>query len=332
MRKGKRLRVLLVSVISACAPVAPAPVVLAPSPQDGGLMAFVPAPVLSLLAIDLLHLRGSPWAKNVLESAAPAAGRQSRGFDEIADVDRWVFARVSAPGSGIAVLELGRGRFDRDRVEASFRTRHPSAQEHRFGPARGLADSEAAIAFPKDDLLALGPVWAVEAALRTGARRADAALGSIPERWLAEATAAVEQEAGAGRAAVEMWLRLDDTTRAELTAVLGSAEGIDWVGGRLALANEARAVLVAATRAKVEAIGLAAQLGDQLSALQSRRSVQALGLAPVLERALVSARDARVVVDLRVSEGERDTVSDRLAALAAVLARSRAEPKTEAGP
>jgi hypothetical protein len=297
-------------------------------------MRFVPGPVLSLLAIDLGELRESPWAKNVLASAAPAAGRQSRGFDEIEDVDRWLLARVRAPGSGSAVLELGRGRFDRARVEKSFRNRHPSAEEHRFGDGTlGLADSETALAFPDVDMLALGPVWAIAAAIRAGGRGGGGAAGPAPEPWLAEAIAAVARESsgradpGPGRTAVEMWLRLDQATRAELTAVLGGAEGIDWLGGRLTLAAEARALVVAATRARTEATGLAAELGHQLTALQSRRSVQALGLVPVLERALVSARGARVVVDLTVSESERDTVSERLAALAAVLTRARAETR-----
>ena len=46
-------------------------------------------------------LRDSPWAKPVLAWAAERertgeGGRQGRGFDELADVDRWLFARVGS--------------------------------------------------------------------------------------------------------------------------------------------------------------------------------------------------------------------------------------------
>ena len=319
--------VLLIAALGACAPVSPRTASpAAPAPDE--LMGLIPGPVRSLLAIDLAQLRGSPWSKPVLESAAPAAGRQDRGFDEIGDVDRWLLANVRAPGSGTATLELGRGRFNRARVEASFRERHPSAREQRFGGALGLADSEAAITFPLGGTLALGPTWAVQAAVRAAepaSKRADP--------WLAEAMTAVDQEVGAGsgpaRPAVALWLRLDETSRTELAAALGSADAIDWIAGRLTLARDARATAVAVTRADAEAIGLAAQLTDQLAALSERRSIQALGLQSVLQQATVRARGRRVVLELAVSEDERDTVSLRLAALAEVLARSRARTADE---
>jgi hypothetical protein len=295
-------------------------------------MSLVPGPVQSLLAVDVAQLRGSPWAQEVLGSAAPAAGRQGRGFDEIGDVDRWLFATVSAPGSGAGTLELGRGRFDPRRVQASFRERHPSAQERTFGRGAGLADAQAAVTFPRAGTVALGPIWAVQAAVRAVEPGASAAGG---ERWLAEAAALVDQEVGDAREvgpppAVELWLRLDDRTRGELTALIGDAQAVDWIAARLMLAAEARVVAVALTRGEREAAALAFQLEQQLAGLSRRRSVRALGLGSVVERARVRARGPRVVLELAVSEDERETVSQRLAALAQAL-RSR-EARTEGAP
>lgn len=328
MRVGPLLPLL---IAGACAPLPPRPVEVA-TPRDE-LMALVPGPLQSLLAVDVAQLRGSPWAQPVLETAAPLEGRARRGFDEIGDVDRWLLANVRTAGSGTGTLELGRGRFNRGRVEASFRDRHPSAQERRFGRAAGLADAEAAVTFPLGGTVALGPIWAVQAAVRaaepagTGAPKA--------EPWLAQAVAALEETTRRGaagdrpRAAVELWLRLDDSTRAELTALVGDAEGVDWIAARLTLAAEARAIAVARTRADGEAAALAMKLAQLLEALSARRSVRALGLGSVLERAQVQALGASVVVELAISPEEREQVSQRLAVLAAAL-RSRGEPAAAA--
>jgi hypothetical protein len=310
----------------ACAPVPPRPA--DPAPPRDDLMALVPGPLQSLLAVDVGQLRRSPWAQPVIESAAPADGRQRRGFDEIRDVDRWLFATVRAAGSGSGTLELGRGRFDRTRIEAAFRERHPSAQERRFGSAAGLADSEAALTFPAGGTVALGPIWAVQAAVRA-AQPGAPGRPELVEPWLAEAAGMIDRTIGRAaaaerRPAVELWLRLDERSRAELTALVGDASAVDWIAGRLTLAADVRVVAIAQAGGAGEAAALAGQLGQLLTALGARRSVQALGLASVLERAEVETRGSFVVLALAVSEDERDELSQRLAALARVL-RSRAE-------
>jgi hypothetical protein len=298
------------------------------APEPTGLRVFVPGPVLSLLSLDLAQLRRSAWAKPVLASAAPAEGRQGRGFDEIEDVDAWLFARVRAPGAGIGTLELGRGRFDRGEVLAAFRRRHPGAREQRFAGRQGLADANGAMVFLDEGILALGPSWAIEAAARAGETPV------VREPWLAEAAAAVNRLGGArpARAAVELWLRFDDAMRTELAEVVGNAEGVDWLAAQLRLAGDAQAVAVASTRGPNDAVGLAAQLSDQLAALQGRRSVRALGLGPVLEGVRVQAQGGRVLLDLGISESDREVVAERLAVLAQALAKARAEARTEGAP
>jgi hypothetical protein len=319
--------VVVLTALAGCAPVPVRPA--APRPPGDELMALVPGPVQALLAIDLAQLRGSPWARPVLESASPEAGRQRRGFDEIGDVDRWLLANVRAPGSGTGTLELGRGRFDRPRVQASFLERFPSAQERRFGGAPGLADAEAAVTFPRAGTVALGPIWAVQAAVQAADPQGVSAAAPAGERWLAEARAVVDQARAVRPAddrpgpAVEVWLRLDESTRGELAAVLGNADALERVAARLDLAADARVLAVGFLRSPAEATSMAAQLNDQLAALGARRSLRALGLGPVLERARVAVQGNQVVVELAVSADERDTVSQRLAAVAAAL---RARP------
>jgi hypothetical protein len=319
----KGVGLLVLAAAAGCAPLPARPT--PPRPPSDELMALVPGPVQSLLAIDLAQLRGSPWGRPVLESASPEAGRQRRGFDEIGDVDRWLLANVRAPGSGTGTLELGRGRFDRPRIQASFRERYPAAQERRFGQAPGLADVEAALTFPRAGTVALGPVWAVQAAVRAVDAQAASAGPAAGEPWLAEARAAVAEAIGSrpldGQPppAVELWLQLDDSIRTELAEVLGNADALQRVAARLDLAADARVLAVGFVRSPAEATSLAAQLGDQLAALGGRRSLRALGLGAVLERARVGVQGNRVVVQLSVSADERDTVSQRLAAVAAAL-------------
>jgi hypothetical protein len=310
--------------LPASAPASPA------ARPPTGLRRFVPGPVLSLLSVDLARLRRSAWALPVIDSAAPAGERSSRGFDEIADVDQWLFARVRAPGAGAGTLELGRGRFDHQRVLEAFRDHHPDARPQRFADVGGVADPEGGLAFLDEGVIALGPAWAIESAVR--------ASGSAPatEPWLIEAAEAVERAGGAETgAAVELWVRADEATRAELAGVLDGADAIDWLAARLQLHDDARAVAVAATRRESDAMGVAAQLRDQLIALLDRRSVRALGLSPVLARARVRTDGPRVLLDLGISGSEREVVAQRLAVLAEILARARKNAKdarTEPGP
>jgi hypothetical protein len=324
---------LLLSLAVGCAPLPPpvaAPPPAAPRPSRGdALLALVPAPAQAVLSVDVGRLRGSDWAKPMLAWAAERekageGGRAGRGFDEMADVETWLFARVGSAASGVGTLELARGRFEPPRVLEAFATRRPDAVATSFAGLRGAADAEQALALLDARTLAFGPPAVVRAAASGGGGPSlDGTLRKHP--WLASIRGALDDEAGQGgrQAVVELAFLVQPDARQELAEVLGTASELrlERLGGRLFLDRDARAVLVGLAPDAREAQALAEQLRENFRALSDRRSVRALGLAPVLRRATATARGARVVLELTITEDERVVVSDKLAAVAAVLAR-----------
>ena len=122
---------------------------------------------------------------------------------------------------------------------------------------------------------------------------------------------------------VELAFVVHADARQELAEVLGTQSDLrlERLGGRLFLDDQARGVLVGLAPAARDAQALAEQLHENLRTLSDRRSVRALGLTPVLRRATATARGARVVLELTITGDERVVVSDKLAAVAAILAR-----------
>jgi hypothetical protein len=323
-------------LLVGCAPLAPLPGSARPAaPREPSLADLAPAPSEALLVVDVAWLRGSPWSKPVFawarERQRTASGKQGlRGFDEIDDVDRWVFAKIpsGAPSAAVAeTLELAEGRFQRAVLEQTFRRRHPGGSWRGPAGSEVLSDEERAIALLGKQRVALGPAPAV-------ARAAEVARGQTPaattEPWLAAARAALEDEAGprSRSVAMELCLRVTEAIGVELGGWLGRPPRIEQLAARLSLAADARLVLVAVTSDRDEARFLADRLGQALGQLSRRRSVRALGLGPAVSRATATARGARLVLELAVREGEREVVAGRLSELAAILGRP---PDAEGG-
>ena len=344
MRRLSRSALLAAVALAACAPLAPGPsrALTAAPPRTRGLPDLVPSPSEALLVVDVARLRASPWSRPVFawarERQRTATGRQGlRGFDEIDDVDRWVFARLaSRPGAPASdTLELAEGRFQSALVESAFRSRRPEARREARAGAELLTDGERAVALVGvgQRRAVLGPAASVTAALAVVRGEQPAA---TEESWLAAALTALEDEAGARRSdvAVELALLLTEPLRAELAGWFGRAPRVQQLAARLALSSDVRAVLVAAASDRQEARFLADRLRETLRALARRRSVRALGLGPTFERAEVTARGARLVVAVAVTEAERELVTSRLSELAAILGGPppEADPPAEVAP
>jgi hypothetical protein len=340
-RSGPVLALVVTMSAGACAPLpAPPPARAAAGQRAGGgpsaarddLLGFVPDTAQALLSVDVALLRRSAWARPVLAWAAEREGgggqgggaRGGRGFDEVADADRWLFARVGASMADAGTLELARGRFEAPRVLDAFARRRPEARATGAGPA-GMADPEQAVAVLDPRTIAFGTPGAVAAAAQA-ARAQAAPEARLP--WLAELAAALDDELGPRGAglAVELLVRLDEGARRELAALLEGDFDLRQLGGRMALGGTARVSLVGLTPGREQARALAAALGGRLHALAERRSVRALALAPPLRRALITARGARVVFEMQMTDAERELVAERLAALAELLAKSPEPP------
>jgi hypothetical protein len=340
--KPGRAAAALLALAAGCAPLPPpvaAPPPAAPKRALGdALLGLVPAPAHAVLSVDVARLRGSPWAKPVLAWAAERekageGGRAGRGFDEMADVETWLFARVGSAAAGVGTLELARGRFEAPRVLEAFAARRPDARATSFGGLRGAADAEQALALLDARTLAFGPPAVVRTAA-AGGRTGAAAVAQHP--WLASIRGALDDEAGQGgrQPVVELAFVVQPDARQELAEVLGTATELqlERLGGRLFLERDARAVLVGLAPDAREAQALAEQLRENFWALSDRRSVRALGLGPVVRRATATARGARVVLELTITEDERVVVADKLAVVAALLARPPEQPPAAPGP
>jgi hypothetical protein len=332
---GARRALPGLALLVACAPLpppTPAPIAAPPPALGDALLALVPSPAEAVLSVDVSRLRGSPWAKPVLAWAAERekageGGPSGRGFDEMADVETWLFARVGSAAAGVGTLELARGRFQRQRVLEAFATRRPESRPTSFAGLPGAADAEQAIALLDERTVAFGPPAVVRS---TAGMVRGAATRATQHPWLASVRGALDDEAGQGgrRPVVELAFVVQPDARQELAEVLGTQSDLrlERLGGRLFLDSQARGVLVGLAPAARDAQVLAAELHENLRALSDRRSVRALGLTPALRRATATARGARVVIELTITEDERVVVSDKLAAVAAILARPPEPP------
>ena len=89
---------------AGCAPTMPAPPTTLSDERgeavNQGPEALVPTEAELLIVIDVAQLRSSTWTRAAVESAAPterSAKAASKGFDELADLDRLVLAKL--PGA-----------------------------------------------------------------------------------------------------------------------------------------------------------------------------------------------------------------------------------------
>jgi hypothetical protein len=304
--------------------------------DERDLVSLLPESVDSILTVDLARLRASAFARPLLTAATNEDGsaRGARGFDEIADVDAWAFARLATPGGDRATIELARGRFDRERVSAAFRTRWPQSRATGFGRFSGVTEANLAVMFVSPHALAFGPSWALRVIAGVLEGRTPSARG-LP--WLADINKALargrapfrdvdaERDAGPGSAALapaaELALRATASTRAELAAAFGVDVPVEHVGARIDVGQAARGLLIASATSPEAAQLLAEQLREGLETLRARPSVRAMGLGRMLARGDVAAKGARVALALTITASEREVVASKLATFASLLAR-----------
>lgn len=319
--------------------------------DDRDPVSLLPTSVDSILTVDLVRLRSSSFAGPFLkprghgevaasevaaaEQTAAAeeltASRTRRGFDEVADVDLWVFARTGSTGGERGLLELARGRFDRGRVRSAFLRQWPGAHATQFGNSSGLTTPTVAVVFLSETVIGFGPPWALRAAADVMDARQPSLRGM---QWLTVARGALA-EVGPGvrpgmKTAIELFLRASTQVRAELSEAVSIDMPIEHLSARIEVGDEARAYFNAAVTSKTEADELAVKLREALAGLRGRPSIEALGLGPVVRRAQIDSRGPRVVMGLAITGRQRAQVAEKLAAFATVLARRREEARAQA--
>jgi len=293
------------------------------APEDGDLLAVVPAEAEVLVSLDIEALRASRWTRSVIAAGVEGAKR-ARGFDEIADVDRLLLVRLPADTQGIS-LSIAQGRFDRERLRAAFaQGRNPTSDSFR-GCTIWTAGGESA-ALLTDRTLLSGALVSVRAAIDASYGRAR---DMRSQTWLGELRRRFGRDLPP--AAVELAVKVSDEMRARLAQEMVEAEGLERVGARLELGKRLELAVVGATATKQQASALIARAGEALRDLQTRPSLVALGFGRVLAGVQLAVQGPRVAAELRLEERDRDEIARRLSSVARLLAQARpANDKREA--
>ncbi len=314
---------VLVAPAVACAPAVGPPAPLPATrerPADDDLVAVVPADAEALLFVDLAQLRASRWTREAL--AVPRKSDVAPGLGELEPADRLVVARLASTGES-ASLTVAQGRFERDRVVTAFRRGRARAVVSDFRGCDVWADGNEALAFLTARTLLSGPVAAVRGAVDASFGRAPSARG---QRWLADVESALTQERGAAArsaarpSAVNLAAVVTEPMRARLRQELAESQGLERLGVRVNLGETLDVEAVGVARSRKDAANLAARIDGEMRGLRGRISLAALGLGPVLDGARVTARGPVVRGTLRLNETQRETIAQRLALLAKILA------------
>ena len=293
--------------------------------DDQDLWALAPAEAELLVWADMAQLRESAWTKAALDKTAReerAARATARGFDEVDDVDRLLYATVPALREGASIL-VAQGRMDRERLSAAFRRQHPQTAVSDYRGVGVLAEAEEAIAFLTARTVVSGPRVAVRATIDCGFGLARSVAS---ESWLSALQTVLREGRGAsGRLpAMAAAVRVSPTMRAQLEAEMGEGGTLEQVAARLDLGRDLDLAVVGSVSTHQRARDLAARLSAALRDQRNRPLVFILGLQPIFDSVRFAARENRMEAKLRIPEEQRADIADRMALLAEQLARHRA--------
>jgi len=306
--------------VSAAAPTAPRT-----AADDDDLWALAPAESELVLWADMTQFRESAWTKSALRKAAPeeiAARAAARGFDEVEDADRLLYATIPALQEGATIL-VEQGRMDRERLSAAFRGHHPQTTALDYRGVGLLAEGQEAIAFLTQRTVVSGPLVAVRATIDCGFGLARSVAS---ETWLSTLQGLLREGRGPSRRlpALAAAMQLSPSKRAQLESEMGEGGTLEQVGARLDLGRDLDLAMVGMVATRQKAQDLAARLSAALREQRNRPLVFALGLQSMLDGVRFEAREGRVEFRLTIAEDQRADIADRIELVAKQLARRRA--------
>ena len=308
---------------SSTTPAARAPRV---APDDGDLLGVVPAGTETVIEVDVAQLRASDWSRRLVaipddERAAKAA---AQGFDEIADVDRAVFA-VSEAAGGPTTLLVVQGRFDAGRLAraagggtAGDGGSNAASVASSWRGSRIWTKGDQATALLTARTLIRGESISVRAAI-------DCAWGLAPD---VRGTGVGEQDrelsAAGERPAVVAAAMVTEAMRKRVEGQVELPAGLERAGARLDLGAALEVELVGRLATPREAAATAHNLEAPVRALRARRALAIFGLTPFLDRLTVATQGRQVRARLTLPEDRREDLADKLAfVLDAIRSRAR---------
>jgi hypothetical protein len=293
--------------------------------DDEDLWGLAPAEAEVLIWADMVQLRESAWTKSTLAKTAPderAARAEARGFDEVEDVDRLLYATVPPLREGASIL-IAQGRPNRERMSQAFRSQHPRATTSDYRGVGVLVEGEDALAFLTQRTVVSGPLVAVRAAIDCGF---GLARNAASESWLSAMQGTLREGRGDSRrtAAMALAVRVSPTMRSQLESEMGEGGKLEELGARLDLGRDLEVGIVGRTTTHQQALDLAARLSETLREQRNRPIIFILGLQPILDGVRFAAHDNRVEAGLRIPEDQRAEIAERMTMVAEQLAKRRA--------
>ena len=294
-------------------------------PDDEDAAALVPAGVETVIDVDIAALRRSLWTAAALETSdarAHSAKVEALGYDDIADLDRIIYA-VSQAGAEAPTLVVARGRFQAARVQEAFRARWPDSVVDRWRGIPVLASGENAIALVTPRTFVSGSPTSVRSvvdrAFGVGADvGADAALGPMRRALLPEGQS--------GSPAVLATIAIGDRVRARVGDAVPLPRELRLVGLRLDVGQSFDLQALGILDDRDAAAALARRLGALMGDRDTRLALRAMGLDPLLSAARITLEGARVRFRTSVSEDHRAEMKESLRRLLGSLRGQTPEP------
>jgi hypothetical protein len=291
------------------------------APDDGDLAGVVPDGAETLIELDVAQLRASPWSQRLVATSEDerAARTAAQGFDEIADVDRALFAVSEGTGAAPATLTVAQGRFDPARIAAA------QGAGWRAGSWRGSRlweRQDQALVLLTPRTLVRGEPAAVRAAIDCAWGLAADVRASPAGQLRRELTAA------GGRPALVAASVITQAMRRRVAEDFALPAGLARAGARLALTGALDLDIVGVLGSERAAADTAHDLQVTLRDLSAQRALAAFGITPFLAGITIAPQGPRVRVHLTLPQEQRDDLAARLAA---VLDAIRARPVVPAG-
>jgi hypothetical protein len=300
--------------------------------DDDDLWALAPTESETLIWADMSQLRSSEWTRSTVTKTATderATRAEERGYDEVTDVDRLLYATVPPLREGASVL-FAQGRLDRERIGKAFRAQHPKAVAADYRGVAMWVDGEDSMAFLTPRTVASGPLVAVRASIDCGFGLAKSVAS---EDWLSGLRGILAEDKGAGQRlpALAMAVHMTPSMRTQFEEEMGEGGTLEKVGARLDLGADLEISMVGVVANRQQAADLAARVSTRLQEQRNRPLFFVLGLQPILDSVHFATQDNRVEAGLRIPKAQRADIADRMALVAQHLARRRQSASSPKG-
>jgi hypothetical protein len=287
------------------------------APDDSDPVGVVPAGPETVLDANMAALRASPWSRALVMSTAAeerAARAAAQGFDEVADVDRVVFA-VTEGAAGPTTLMVAQGRFDERRLAGAL------GAPWKAGAWRGSRlweQGDRAVALLTARTLISGAPAAVRAAI-------DCAWGIVPDARGAAGMAELRRALDGDRAAatVTAIVAVTEPMRRRIGGEVELPPGLQRVAVRLDLGQALELELLALLATPRDAAAAAHNLDVLLRDLRARPALNAFGLAAVFDGVSLRTEGARVRGRLNLPEDRREDLSAKIGFVVDTIVRAR---------